>query len=206
MPRLFAAIACTLVALASVPAGAAGTPAPVADCDRQAAHPEDPNRVTTGVARKDIDLPAATKACELAVAAEPGNARARYQLARLLFYADQNARAIEEMQRSADAGYPQAQFVFGTFVARNRPGAPTDLCVAEDYWRKSAAGGRQAARIQYLRYTLKGRFDGCAGRLPDAQLRAMLDDAARAAGDFYERLLIEDLTAGLDARTLSVSK
>lgn len=178
---------------------AAGAPA-VTDCDRQASHPEDPNRVAPGVERKDIDLVAATAACEQALATEPGNARARYQLARLLFYGNQNSQAVAEMKRAADAGYPQAQFVFGTFVARMRPGAPTDICVAEDYWRNSAAGGRQAARVQYLRYTLKGRFDDCAGRLPEARLLEMLETAAGAASDFYERLVLEDLTEGFRAR------
>ena len=104
------------------------------------------------------------------------------------------------MQRAADEGYAQAQFVFGTFVTRHRPGAPTDICVAERYWRQSAAGGRQAARIQYLRYATKGRFDGCAGTLDAAQRRELLGVATAAAHDFYERLVIEDLTDALAAR------
>jgi hypothetical protein len=197
-PRAIAALlAGTLVASA---ANGAAPADPVADCDRQAAHPEDPGRVTPGVERKDIDLPAATAACERAVAAAPSNARVRYQYARLLFYGEQNPRAVEEMRRAADAGYAQAQFVFGTFVARGRPGAPADVCVAEHYWRQSAAGGRQAARVQYLRYTLKGRFDACADRLPDAGLRTMLDTATQSAREFYERLVLEDLAEALAAR------
>jgi hypothetical protein len=201
LTRTARAIAALLAGmLAAGPASGALEADPVADCDRQAAHPEDPGRVTPGVERKDIDLPAATAACERAVAAAPSNARVRYQYARLLFYGEQNARAVEEMRRAADAGYAQAQFVFGTFVARGRPGAPADICVAEHYWRHSAAGGRQAARVQYLRYTLKGRFDGCADRLPDAGLRAMLDTAAQSARDFYERIVLEDLAEALAAR------
>lgn len=191
---------CTAIPAAMAGTGDAGQVA-VTECDRLASHPEDPNRVAPGVERKDIDLPVATAACERAVAGDPGNARTRYQLARLLFYGNQHAEAVAEMKRAADAGHPQAQFVFGTFVARARPGAPSDICVAEDYWRKSAAGGRQAARIQYLRYTLKGRFDGCAGLLPDAELLAMLETASSAASDFYERLVLEDLTEGFKART-----
>jgi hypothetical protein len=206
----FAAAAAAGV-LALFGAQAAAAPAPVAPaaaravtaCDRMAAHPEDQQRVAPGVERAQIDLPAATRACEQAVAADPVDARQRYQLARLLFYASENTRAVDEMRRSADGGYAQAQFVFGTFVVRNRPGAPTDICVAEKYWRGAADGGRQAARVQYLRYALKGRFDGCSGVLADPQLRNLLDTASREAKDFYERLLVEDLTEALAARSRS---
>ena len=123
---------------------------------------------------------------------------------------DEAVRGLQEdlviMRRAADAGYPQAQFVFGTFVARQRPGAPTDVCIAEEYWRRSAAGGRQAARVQYLRYTVKSRFDACPGRLSEPELRTMLDTAARSATDyFYERILIEDLAEALAARTRSAA-
>jgi TPR repeat protein len=191
---------------AATPTSAAPPPAAapaITECDRRAAHPEDQQRVAPGVERGQIDLPVAIAACEQAVSAAPADARQRYQLARLLFYAGQNARAVDEMRRAADGGYPQAQFVYGTFVVRGRPGAPTDVCVAERYWRGSADGGRQAARIQYLRHALKGRFDGCAGRLDDAQLKTLLDTASRDARDFYERLLVEDLTEALAARTAS---
>lgn len=196
---LAASFAAGAVHAATQDAPTADTPV-VTDCDRLAAHPEDQQRVAPGVEREQIDLPIATAACERALVATPGSARARYQYARLLFYAGRNDRAVAEMQRAADDGYPQAQFVFGTFVTRHRPGAPTDICVAERYWRQSASGGRQAARIQYLRYATKGRFDGCAGTLDVAKRRELLAVATAAAHDFYERLVIEDLTDALAAR------
>jgi uncharacterized protein YhfF len=170
------------------------------ECDRLASHPEDPMKIAPGVEREKIDLPVAIAACERVIAAEPGNARARYQLARVLFYANQNARAVEEMRRSADGGYPQAQFVFGTFITRGRPGAPTDVCLAESYWRRSAAGGRQAARVQYLRFTLQGRFAVCRDAAPDEEQLAMLEAATSSARDFYETLLVEDIGAAFAAR------
>jgi uncharacterized protein YhfF len=198
-----------LLAGAALPvAGAAPAGAPAAstatatpdECDRLAAHPEDPMRTSPGVEREKIDLPVAIAACERVVAADPANARARYQLARILFYANQNGRAVEEMRRSADGGYAQAQFVFGTFITRNRPGAPTDPCLAESYWRRSAAGGRQAARVQYLRFTLQGRFAACRDVAPEEERLGMLEAAASAARDFYETLLVEDLGAAYAAR------
>lgn len=211
MPRAMVVVA--LAALASLaPANAAPAASPAAspaataaptpnECDRRAAHPEDPFRIAPGVERADIDLPVAIAACERVVATDPANARARYQLARILFYANQNERAVAEMRRAADGGYAQAQFVFGTFITRNRPGAPTDPCLAESYWRKSAAGGRQAARVQYLRFTLQGRFAACRDVAPEDEQLGMLDAAASSAKDFYETLLVEDIGAAFAARS-----
>ncbi|MCC6171892.1 MAG: ASCH domain-containing protein [Gammaproteobacteria bacterium] len=201
MPRLHHCLAAALLfcaAAASMPrAGAADV---ANECDRLAAHPEDPQRISAGVERERIDLPVAIAACERVLAAEPANARARYQLARILFYSNQNARAVEEMRRAADGGYAQAQFVFGTFITRSRPGAPTDPCLAESYWRRSAAGGRQAARVQYLRFTLQGRFAACRDVAPEEEQLAMLEAATSAARDFYETLLVEDIGTAFAAR------
>lgn len=212
MPRALVAVA--LVALASMvsaraapAASSTAAPAPVPnECDRRAAHPEDPFRIAPGVERADIDLPVAIAACERVLATDPANARSRYQLARILFYANQNERAVAEMRRAADGGYAQAQFVFGTFITRNRPGAPTDPCLAESYWRKSAAGGRQAARVQYLRFTLQGRFAACRGVAPEEEHLGMLDAAASSARDFYETLLVEDIGVAFAARATGAAK
>lgn len=182
------------------PAGVAATETAVAACDRLAAHPEDPQRVTPGIPQSQIDFPLAIATCEKAVTEQPENARSRYQLARVLFYSGQNERAVQEMQRSADAGHIQAQYIFATFIARGRPFAPTDLCLAERYWRQSAEAGRQAARVQYLRFTLKGRFDGCASVAEDAQLQRFVDGIAKDAGGVYEQLFVEDFREGLARR------
>jgi uncharacterized protein YhfF len=178
---------------------AAATAGP-ADCDRLAAHPEDPQRVTDGVAQGDIDYPRALAACELAVRAEPANARARYQLARLLFYTNQHERAVAEMRRSADDGHVQAQYIYGTFVARGRPFAPTDLCIAERYWRSAAMAGRQAARVQYVRFALKDRFAGCADAADDGVLGALVEAAGKDAKGLYEQVLVEDFREALAQR------
>ena len=47
----------------------------VHDCDRLAANPPDPDRVTIGVERKDVDIASAIAACESAVAEAPEEAR-----------------------------------------------------------------------------------------------------------------------------------
>jgi len=172
----------------------------IADCDRLAAHPEDPQRVTEGIAQSNIDYPAAIAACERAVVAAPANARVRYQLARVLFYTNQNERAVAEMRRSADDGHIQSQYIYGTFVVRGRPFAPTDLCIAERYWRQAANAGRQAARVQYVRYFLKGRFSACDSVADDAELAAMVDAAGKVANGLYEQIWVEDFREALAQR------
>lgn len=172
----------------------------VAECDRLAAHPEDPARVTAGVSQSKMDKEVALAACAKAVEVAPDNGRVRYQHARVMFYLGQNQRAVAEMQAAADLGYVQAQYIFGTFIVRARPYAPTDICLAERYWREASAGGRQAARVQYLRFSLQGRFADCQASLNREGLESLYEKSTAEAKDFYERITLEDLRAALDAR------
>jgi hypothetical protein len=186
-----------LAALLVIPQ-AFGETAPT-ECDRLASNPEDPDRVAPGVERKDVDLPRAIAVCEAELAADSTNARTRYQLARVLFYAGQTERAAKEMQTAADAGYRQAQFVFGALISNKRNDAPTDICVAEQYWLLSARNGRQAARVSYVRHFLNGRFDSCKRGADLAEMNRFLTEAAGAASNYYEGMLIEDLGTRLGA-------
>lgn len=167
------------------------------ECDRLSSNPEDPDRVAPGVERKDIDLPKAIAVCEAELAADSARARTRYQLARVLFYAGQTERAATEMRAAADAGYRQAQFVFGALISNKRDHAPADICVAEHYWLLAARNGRQAARVSYVRHFLNGRFDSCRTGADPAEMKRFLDDAKSAASNYYEGMLIEDLATRL---------
>lgn len=169
------------------------------ECDRLASNPEDPDRVAPGVERADVDLPRAIAVCEAESAADAGALRARYQLARVLFYAGETERAAREMKATADRGYRQAQFVYGLLISNRRSGAPADICITESYWLQSARNGRQAARVSYVRHFLNGRFDGCRVQAGADEMKRFLDEAAAAAGNYYEGLLIEDLAARLGA-------
>lgn len=184
--------------LAAAVATSAADPAPT-DCDRLAAHPEDPDRIAPAVETRDLAFDRAIAACRHDVSQDPSNGRLRYQLGRLLFYSNQNEAAVAEVRAAADLGYRQAQFVFGAFINNRRPFAPTDPCLIEQYWRKSAAAGRQAARISYVRHAVRGKFAHCDS-LPDrATLDAFLAAAKNDNPDYYQRLLIEDLTEQLAA-------
>lgn len=197
------AIAMLLLASPALSVEPATSAAPVgetpSECDRLASNPEDPDRVAPGVERRDMDLKAAIAACEAEAARRPEHGRTRYQLARALFYAGENARAVREMRAAADGGYRQAQFVYGAFISNRRDQAPTDMCLVEQYWLKSARAGRQAARVSYVRHALKGRFDGCRIQASNQEMSRLLTAAAADAQDYYERLLIEDLTERLAA-------
>ena len=184
-----------LISLLASPLAWSGTTA--TECDRLASNPEDPDRAAPGVERKDVDLPKAIAACEAELAKDSADVRSRYQLARVLFYAGQTERAATEMRAAADAGYRQAQFVYGALVSNRRDHAPTDICVAEHYWLLSARNGRQAARVSYVRHFLNGRFDSCKLQADRAEIKRFLDEAAAAAGNYYEGMLIEDLSARL---------
>lgn len=183
----------------------AATPAPdaITQCDRLASHPEDPDHIAPGVPSSKVDLPKAVAACEAELKRQPDNLRIRYQYARALAYSGQSKLATEQMRIAADGGYRQAQFVFGLFVDRNRPDAPTDVCLAEQYFLKAARGGRQAARVIYVHHVLNGRFDACRIEAAPGDLKQLLDDAAANASEFYERLLIGELKGRLAARSQS---
>jgi hypothetical protein len=191
---------CALVVALSVLllSSAAGAVETVTECDRLASHPEDPDRVTPAVETKDLKFAPAIAACEADIAKDPANARLHYLLGRLLFYNNQNERAVQEVRASADKGYRQAQFVFGAFINNKRPYAPTDICLVEQYWLKSAQAGRQAARLSYVRHVLKGKFAGCRVQATKAEMQSLLDAAAKDQPGYYERLLIEDLSEQLN--------
>jgi TPR repeat protein len=188
-----------LLALAGLLAGpaVAATAGEVTRCDELAAHPLDPARVAPGQSTGDIDLPLAIATCRDDVAAQPDNARIRYQLARVLFYAGQFDEAMVEMRRAAQDGHAQAQFIYGIFVIKERPGAPTDVCIAERNWQASAEGGRHAAAVHYAVQRLRGTFDGCDDPATAEELARWLNAAAAAAppgyDGYYRRMFIDDL-------------
>jgi len=184
--------ALTLTATLPIQASAA-SPDAITKCDRLAAHPEDPDHLGVGVPSKQVNLPKALAECGRELKKQPDNARIRYQYARALAYSGKWAESAPEMKKAADAGYRQAQFVYGLFVDRNRDGAPRDICVAEDYWLKAARNGRQHARVLYVDRYLSGKFSACQVGASPAQIAALLDAAATDASEFYERLLIANL-------------
>lgn len=195
----------TAAALLVLTTAAAAREYPATLCDRLAANPEDQDVIAPPVPREKINLPKAIAACKAEIALHPDNVRARYQLSRVLAYDGQSERGNAEMKRAADEGYRQAQFVYGLLIDRHRPGAPANPCVVEDYWLLSARAGRQAARISYVRHVLNGKFDACRIQATPAEMQGFLDAAVADSGDYYDRLLLQDLSARLGARSRAKS-
>lgn len=169
-------------------------------CDRLAAHPLDPDRISEGVPTSDVDQPAAIAACEAGLADDPGNPRLTYQLARVYFYNGRSAEAITTMEKSAEAGHRQAQFVMGALISNKRPDASDNICDAEAWWARSAQAGRLAAQVSYVRHVTKGLFDDCELHANVDDMAAFLDNVRAVGGwDYYLRLLMADLTEDLAA-------
>lgn len=174
------------------------TPTP---CDEFAAHPDDPEKVTAGVARADMDLDAAIAACTQAVAADPANPRLNYQLARAYGYSGRYSEGAQARLTALNAGYPQSLFVIGYVRLIGWDGDAPDPCYGGELIRRSAQAGRFAGLVAFPHYALTGVFEGCdAHPAMDAEeMRSFLAAAGEATSDYYHGLLIEQLTDRLEA-------
>jgi TPR repeat protein len=190
----------SIVAPLFLAAAAQSAPMVVTDCDRLAAHPNDPDRVTAGVPERQVDTAAAIAACKLAVAADPANGRLNYQLARALGYAGRGKEAAPYREAAVQADYPQALFVVGYIHLFGFNDAERDACKAGDLIRRSALKGRQAGLVGFPHWTLAGKFNGCSVPQDKAEmLRFTAQAKAQLNGDFYQTLLVEGLEARLAA-------
>lgn len=200
MPRLTMrnSLCAALVALSAIGLASGASAQTVTECDRLAAHPEDPDRITDGVPTASVPQEQAIAACLADLEADPGNPRLTYQLARVYFYNGRTSDAVTTMEKSAQAGHRQAQFVMGALISNNRPDTSGDMCEAEMWWAKSANAGRLAAQVSYVRHTTKGLFDGCTRHATHDDMSGFLDNVREnGGGDYYLRLLVADLTEDL---------
>jgi tetratricopeptide (TPR) repeat protein len=173
----------------------------ITGCDRLAAHPDDPNKVSPGFEKPDIDLPAAIAACELAVKRDPQNPRLRYQLGRVYGYSGQGEKAGEHREAAVAADYPQALYVIGLLYMTGQNKAPKDPCRAALLVHRSALFGRFAGLVSYPMWVTQGRFSGCPTPQDPKQMRAFLEQAATQTRDFYQQSLIEVVQRNLTSWT-----
>jgi TPR repeat protein len=124
---------------------------PENECDRLAAHPDDPGRVGGGIRFGDINAPAAIAACESAAAAHPGALRFEYQLGRALDKADRYKEALGSYRKAADRGYAAAQYALGHCYHFGLSGVQKDPLEAIR-WLSLAAGNRHSAAMNSLGY------------------------------------------------------
>lgn len=165
----------------------------VTGCDRLASHPDDPYKVSPGVERSNIDLPAAIAACEVAVAREPSNPRLRYQLGRVYGYSGQGEKGVVHREAAVAGDYPQALFVIGYLHLDGLNKATKDPCRAAELIHRSALFGRLAGLVGYPMWVMEGRFAGCPTAQDPQQLREFLDEAEKSSSDFYVDSLVTEL-------------
>lgn len=167
----------------------------VTECDRLAAHPDDPEAVAPGVGQKEMDKPAAIEACSSAVADDPDNPRLHYQLGRAYGYSGRHEEADTHRRYALSAGYPQSLFVMGYIRYSGWDGRETDVCYGGELIRRAGESGRFAGLVAFPHYALSGAFDNCESypKWNNAVLRDYLDKAAGMADGYYEELLVESL-------------
>lgn len=167
----------------------------VTECDRLAGHPSDPERVSDGVTREDMDKPAAIEACLEAISNDPANPRLNYQLARVFGYSGLHEEGDPYRNMALKAGYPQSLFVIGYIRLENWDGRGADPCYGGELIRRSAVAGRLAGLVGFPHYALSGRFEGCAEYpvIDTEEMRSFLDRAEPLADEYYQGLLVKEL-------------
>jgi TPR repeat protein len=120
--------------------------APVTECDRLAAHPDDRRRVAAGVRYEAIDPARAVPACEEAVERWPNEPRFWLQYGRALEKQGSEAAAVRWYRKAAEQGFAVAQFNLGAMYEQGRGGLAQDEAAAVRWWRKAAEQGFAAAQ------------------------------------------------------------
>lgn len=164
----------------------------VTECDRLAAHPDDPFKVAQGVSEGSVDLEAAIAACSEAVKNDPENPRLRYQLARSFGYSGRGEDAMPHRIAAVEAGYPQSLFVVGYLYINGRT-IEKDVCRGAALIYRSAKLGRFAGLTFYPSYVSDGRFSECDIPSGPDELLGFLDEAEKMTGDSYKELLVETI-------------
>ncbi len=127
------------------------------DCDRLAAHPEDPQRTGNGVSYDDLDATGAIAACDGALRDEPGVARFQFQLGRALAKAQFYEDAIKWYRLAAEQDYAPSQASLAEMYGDGR-GVPRDYAEAVAWLRKAGELGLAQAQFDLGYVYETGRF------------------------------------------------
>lgn len=172
----------------------------ITQCDKLAAHFNDPERVTDGVSEKDMDKPAAIAACLAAVKNDPDNPRLNYQLARAYGYSGRHEDSDPYRLKALHAGYPQSLFVIGYISIISWDGRGADPCYGGELVRRSAVAGRFAGLVGFPHYVQMGVFDECSAypRIDQDEIARFLERAKNETDDYYHLILIDNLLKNMD--------
>jgi hypothetical protein len=122
---------------------------PVANCDRLAAHRDDPQKTgSPGVADEEIDTAKAIAACGAAAKGSPKTARLRFQLARAYWAAERFEDAIEEFIGAGELEHGGALAYLGDAALYGVAGLDPDPETAKGLYQQAAdAGFKPAAAL-----------------------------------------------------------
>jgi len=131
-----------------------------AECDRLAAHPNDPQK-PAGLAGASSEQLRATmadaeRACDAAHKQAPAVARYGFQLARALVAQHRAAEAIEPARAAGEAGSVMAQSMLGVMY-RNGLGVPVDHQKAVPWLERAARGGDTIAQYFLAKSYAEGK-------------------------------------------------
>jgi TPR repeat protein len=111
--------------------------AQIADCDRLASSPLDPQKQSTGVRFNKLDHIAAIPACKIAIAENKQAPRLWFQYGRALEKANKLPDAIIAYQEAVKLGSGAANNNMGELY-RDGKGFEVNLKMAEDFFKKSS--------------------------------------------------------------------
>lgn len=112
----------------------------LAECDKLAGSPFDPDIQPLGVPVSDMDGPRAKEACEAALREHPEVPRLAFQLGRTELKLGNPQRAMELYRKAVSQGYALAETGIG-FLYDNGLGVPQDYTLAYEHYSKAAAAG-----------------------------------------------------------------
>jgi TPR repeat protein len=112
----------------------------VAECDRLAASPVNPETKGQGVMPDKIDAGPAIAACQLAVEAVPDSPRLQFQLARALQKDKKYEEALKWYRKAVEQNYAPAQNNLGAMYKEGQ-GVNKDLAETAKWYRKAADQG-----------------------------------------------------------------
>lgn len=115
----------------------------ITECDRLAADPDDPKKLTPGVAADKLSQDArALEACIAALEHDPANVRLRYQLGRVLLASGADEEARSFLDRAALGGHAAAYASLGDLLFFDESAEKQAL----EQYRKALTGGYTAAK------------------------------------------------------------
>jgi hypothetical protein len=134
-------------------AGARVKPAAAASqCDRLAAHLNDPEARAAGVGDDALDADAVVEVCGAEAAADPAASRLSFQLARGYLKAGRAEEAVESLVAAAKGGHGGALAYLGDIYLDGAAGLEADPALAHTLYRQAAAAGFAPAKAMLAQF------------------------------------------------------